>query len=327
MPWKRMHVDEERMRFVVRAVSGQERMAALCREFGISRPTGYLWRQRYRKSRSLADLVGAQPASATQSRAHGRVESGARGGLAAADRLGRQEIASAAARGTAAGFAGAHHPPHSGTSRTARRPQSWCGAAAFQRSTPNELWQMDTKGKYPLRDGQCHALSILDDHSRYAVGLYALPQLTAAQALSLLGADLSPLWRAAGHVNGSWLVVVGDDQRMGIDLAVAAADRTRDSLAVRAGVASADAGESGTFSSHPGRNVAASRSAGANCGLAWGPGGISSAVTTSGAARSAGDAAACGTLPAERAPLSGTGAALGISGGQRGAAIEWSRES
>ena len=38
----------------------------------------------------------------------------------------------------------------------------------FERSEPNELWQMDTKGKYPLSDGECHALSILDDHSRYA---------------------------------------------------------------------------------------------------------------------------------------------------------------
>jgi transposase InsO family protein len=56
----------------------------------------------------------------------------------------------------------------------------------FERSAPNELWQMDSKGKYPLSDGACHALSILDDHSRYAVGLYALPQLTAAQAYPCL---------------------------------------------------------------------------------------------------------------------------------------------
>ena len=45
MPWKRVNVDEQRMRFVVGAVSGKESMASLCREFGISRPTGYRGRE------------------------------------------------------------------------------------------------------------------------------------------------------------------------------------------------------------------------------------------------------------------------------------------
>ena len=49
----------------------------------------------------------------------------------------------------------------------------------FERTAPNDLWQMDAKGCYPLRPrGHCHPLSILDDHSRYAVGLVALPRLT-----------------------------------------------------------------------------------------------------------------------------------------------------
>ena len=48
----------------------------------------------------------------------------------------------------------------------------------FERAAPNDLWQMDAKGHYPLRrTGRCHPLSVLDDHSRYAVGLYALPTL------------------------------------------------------------------------------------------------------------------------------------------------------
>jgi transposase InsO family protein len=48
----------------------------------------------------------------------------------------------------------------------------------FERSAPNELWQMDAKGHYPLRPhGRCHPLSVLDDHSRFAVGLVALAAL------------------------------------------------------------------------------------------------------------------------------------------------------
>jgi hypothetical protein len=40
MPWKESSVMDERMRFVIRLKDG-ESMACLCREFGISRKTGY----------------------------------------------------------------------------------------------------------------------------------------------------------------------------------------------------------------------------------------------------------------------------------------------
>ena len=46
MPWKERSVVEERMRFVLRLKDG-ESMASLCREFGISRVTGYKIYERY----------------------------------------------------------------------------------------------------------------------------------------------------------------------------------------------------------------------------------------------------------------------------------------
>jgi transposase InsO family protein len=40
---------------------------------------------------------------------------------------------------------------------------------------------MDAKGHYPISPGRrCHPLSVVDDHSRYAVGLFALPTLHGA---------------------------------------------------------------------------------------------------------------------------------------------------
>jgi hypothetical protein len=45
----------------------------------------------------------------------------------------------------------------------------------FEKKQPNELWQMDFKGEYHLGNGNCYPLSILDDHSRFTVGLYGLP--------------------------------------------------------------------------------------------------------------------------------------------------------
>jgi putative transposase len=40
MPWKECRPMDERLRFIARLLEG-EKMAPLCREFGISRVTGY----------------------------------------------------------------------------------------------------------------------------------------------------------------------------------------------------------------------------------------------------------------------------------------------
>ncbi len=47
MPWKECHVVDERLRFIARLLDG-EKMAGLCREFGISRKTGYKIYARYK---------------------------------------------------------------------------------------------------------------------------------------------------------------------------------------------------------------------------------------------------------------------------------------
>jgi transposase-like protein len=43
-----MDVREQRVSFVVTASRGEKPFSALCQEFGISRPTRYLWLSRYR---------------------------------------------------------------------------------------------------------------------------------------------------------------------------------------------------------------------------------------------------------------------------------------
>src|ERR1700743_4003546 len=49
MPWQECSKMDERLRFVARLLEG-EKMAALCREFDISRKTGYKIFQRYKDS-------------------------------------------------------------------------------------------------------------------------------------------------------------------------------------------------------------------------------------------------------------------------------------
>ena len=48
MPWKESSVMEERMRFVARLLDG-EGMSDMCRQFGISRKTGYKIFNRYKE--------------------------------------------------------------------------------------------------------------------------------------------------------------------------------------------------------------------------------------------------------------------------------------
>ena len=43
----------------------------------------------------------------------------------------------------------------------------------FEHPQPNALWQMDFKGHFPLAQGRCHPLTVLDDHSRFNLVLHA----------------------------------------------------------------------------------------------------------------------------------------------------------
>src|SRR5262245_61814029 len=50
MPWKEQRAMSLKMAFVEKAVRPGAQMAALCREFGVSRQTGYKWLNRFKRS-------------------------------------------------------------------------------------------------------------------------------------------------------------------------------------------------------------------------------------------------------------------------------------
>ena len=56
MPWNVTDVMEQKIRFVTQAAVPGANISALCRESGISRPTGYYWLKRYREADSVAGL-------------------------------------------------------------------------------------------------------------------------------------------------------------------------------------------------------------------------------------------------------------------------------
>lgn len=59
----------------------------------------------------------------------------------------------------------------------------------FEHEAPNLLWQMDFKGHFPLTDpraGRCYPLTVLDDHSRFAICLKACSGETGDQVKQAL---------------------------------------------------------------------------------------------------------------------------------------------
>jgi len=47
MPWKETCRMDQRTQFIARVLAGEDEMTVLCREYGISRKTGYKWLGRY----------------------------------------------------------------------------------------------------------------------------------------------------------------------------------------------------------------------------------------------------------------------------------------
>ena len=50
----------------------------------------------------------------------------------------------------------------------------------FEHDSPNSLWQLDFKGHFPTLAGRCHALTLLDDHSRFSLLLGAMQRTDTA---------------------------------------------------------------------------------------------------------------------------------------------------
>jgi len=173
MPWKTMDVREQRVRFVVAALRGERSMSSLCREFGISRPTGRLWIERYRaggveaiaeRSRRPLHSPGQTAPELEQRVVQLRLrypDWGARKLQVLLGAGGIQLPASTIHRILLRRQLVYEHDRH----RPAQR--------RFERAAPNELWQMDFKGPKSWHQ-PIGPLSVLDDHSRYLIALEAL---------------------------------------------------------------------------------------------------------------------------------------------------------
>ena len=173
MPWGAMSIMDQRREFVRLATQDGANRRELCRRFGIHPQTGYKWIDRWTSSGELADRSRRPHSSPGQTdpAIEQRVLSirdahPAWGARKIVHCLGREGVAAPAASVV-----------HAILRRNDRITPPAGGAAAhqrFEKEAPNLLWQMDFKGWIRLdNNGRCHPLTIIDDHSRYSIGLRA----------------------------------------------------------------------------------------------------------------------------------------------------------
>ena len=187
MPWKTESVMEQRLLFVMAARQRAETMSSLCQRYGIARQTGYKWLQRYEQSGTIASLA----AQSRRPHHSPRRTSAAREQqvLVVRDQKGwgARKIHAVLARAGTLLPAITIHRVLQRHGRITAASQQRLATKRFARESCNELAQMDYKGEYRLSGGgKCYPLSLLDDCSRFLLGLWPLPGTDAAGAQQVL---------------------------------------------------------------------------------------------------------------------------------------------
>lgn len=181
MPWKESSVMEERLRFVARLLEG-EAMSDVCREFGISRKTGYKLFNRYREdgpvalcdrsrrpvryANQLPDQVESLIVSLKRDKPHW----GARKIRELLVRRLAGEI-----RVPAISTIHATLDRHGLVKRMGRKRRRAEGTPLSSGAAPNDLWCTDFKGEFRLGNRQfCYPLTVTDHASRFLLLCEAL---------------------------------------------------------------------------------------------------------------------------------------------------------
>jgi transposase InsO family protein len=176
MPFQERSLMSQREEFCRLALSPGANVRQLCRRWGVSSTAAYKWLGRY----AAQGREGLEDRSRRPRSSPGRTGEAMEGlVLAVRERhpaWGGRKIKRVLE------MDGVASPPSASTiTEILRRhdrldgpgagePRAW---VRFEHPEPNDLWQMDFKGHFALERGRCHPLTVLDDHSRYALELGA----------------------------------------------------------------------------------------------------------------------------------------------------------
>ncbi len=180
MPWKECQIVEERLRFIARLLDG-EKMAGLCREFGIARKTGYKIFNRYKdcgidgltdRSRRPYRHANQLPFQIEKLIIRLKKEFPHWGAPKIRERARRlyPDV-----RCPAISTVHAVLDRNGLVRRRKRRRHKARGTTLSRPDQPNELWCADYKGEFMLTDRRyCYPLTITNFASRYLITCDAL---------------------------------------------------------------------------------------------------------------------------------------------------------
>lgn len=177
MPWKECDRVSLRVELLTLAAQQELGFSELCRRFGVSRKTGYKWLRRFQEKGAAGLSDRSRRPVRSPRRTSGCMETlvlsvrddhPAWGGRKIEARLLAMGCRGVPAASTITAILQRHGRLDPAESLK-RGPMQ-----RFERSAPNELWQMDFKGDFAMGNRRrCHPLTVLDDHSRFSIGLRA----------------------------------------------------------------------------------------------------------------------------------------------------------
>lgn len=182
MPWKDRTVKELREEFAEAAVSCSN-FSALCREYDITRRTGYKHLKRYQAGQSLSDqsrrphhIPSRTPAEVEAAILQLREDNpgwGAKTIRCVLERQGVQELPCVKTVNNILKRNGCISPEESLKHQPYQR---------YEKEQCNDMWQTDFKGEFLTADNRyCYPLTILDDHSRFSIKI--APRLSTANVV------------------------------------------------------------------------------------------------------------------------------------------------
>jgi transposase InsO family protein len=179
MPWKASTTMSQRLEFVELALKENANIRALCREFRITPRTGYKWIKRYQEQGEIGLYDHSRRPKRSPQKSSSIVEEAvlkvrrahpAWGGRKIKWKLAQDGMQPTPAASTITTILSRNELLDSEESKKHRPLQR------FEMEYPNQLWQMDFKGYFEMANGfLCHPLTVIDDHSRFLVGLKACP--------------------------------------------------------------------------------------------------------------------------------------------------------
>jgi len=177
MPWHEVSKMDSKLQFVTLAEDSGLSFSELCKRFNISRPTGYELIKRYKeggveglevRSRRPRSSPNATDSALEKRVIELRTKYPSWGGRTLRTLLLNAGIEKVPSASTITDILRRHQLLSPTLTSYPEAP------GRFEHESPNDLWQVDFKGHVALKEmGRCHPLTVLDDHSRFSIGIKA----------------------------------------------------------------------------------------------------------------------------------------------------------